>query len=183
MSELANGSVTLLCWASILFWPPPTKAALRFLSILSLTERLLTEYQRQSRRWVVCGIAAATVPCFTGEKARKDTLSPFRNPLLPRATLKAAIIALRVLSTALTRHRKVGANREWGARFSQPIGKEEIFDKRKGRGKNQVSSTSSRPWKSMTGVYFVLSFALRKSPLARLCSLTVTLNVVKTTIT
>lgn len=125
MSEPANGSVTLWCWASILFWPPPTKAALRFLSILSLTERLLTEYQRQSRRWLVWGIAAATVPCFAGAKARKDTLSPCRNPPLPRATLNAAIIALRVLSTALTRRRRVGANRERGARFLDQSEKKE----------------------------------------------------------
>lgn len=161
MSELANGSVTLLCWASILFWPPPTKAALRFLSILSLTERLLTEYQRQSRRWVVCGIAAATVPCFAGAKALKDSLSPCRNPLQPRATLNAAIIALRVFSTALTRHRKVKANREWGARFSNQSEKKESLTNKRGGTRNKFPRLHRDPESLWWGL-FCPEFCLKK---------------------
>lgn len=39
----SSAVITLLCWASILFWPPATSAAFRFLSILSLTDMWLIE--------------------------------------------------------------------------------------------------------------------------------------------
>lgn len=94
-SKLAD--FTLLCCASILFWPPPTSAAFRLLSILSLTDRWLIEYHRQSRWRFLGGIAATTAPCFTCAKLLKDILNPFISPQLLRATLRAAIIAVRVL--------------------------------------------------------------------------------------
>lgn len=84
---------TLLCCASILFWPPPISAAFLFLSILSWTERWLTEYHRRacccSWDWAT---AAEATPCFTCPNVLKEAFSPERRPQLLRATAKAAIV-------------------------------------------------------------------------------------------
>lgn len=78
-------------------------AAFRFFSILSLTDRWLTEYQRQARGTWLCGPDAGVAPHFTCAKSLNEPLKLFISPQLLRATPKAAIIVLPALKATKDR--------------------------------------------------------------------------------